>query len=86
MDAILKFFKPHLLPNRKTNWAKTWWEASQWHKDLELLKLFCSDIKDGRKGAILKYFKQYLRPNPKSDWAETWWEALECYRDSELLK
>ena len=36
MAAILKFFKRHLLPNRKLDWAKTWWEASQWHRDSEL--------------------------------------------------
>ena len=29
--AILKFFKRHLLPNHKWDWAETWWEASQWH-------------------------------------------------------
>ena len=38
--AILKFFKRHFLPNRKSDWAKTWWEALQWHKDSELLKSF----------------------------------------------
>ena len=28
MEAILKFFKQHLLPNCKLDWAETWWEAS----------------------------------------------------------
>ena len=31
-----------------SDWAKTWWEASECHRDYELLKLFCSDIQDGR--------------------------------------
>ena len=44
MAAILKFFKRHLLPNRKTDWAETWWEASQWHRFSEFLKSFCHDI------------------------------------------
>ena len=79
MAALLKFFERHLLQNRKSDWAKTWWEASQWHRDSELLKSFRSDSQDSRQGAILKFFKWYLRPNHKSDWAETWWEALEHY-------
>ena len=34
--AILKIFKPCLLPNRKSDWAQTWWEALGWQGDLEL--------------------------------------------------
>ena len=87
--AIMKFIKQHLLLNPKSHWAETWWEASQWHRDSELLKLFHSDIQDGRLGchivAIMKFIKQHLL-NPKSHWAETWWEASQWHRDSELLK
>ena len=42
--TILKFYKQHLLPNRKSDWAETRWEASEWHKDLELRKSFRSNI------------------------------------------
>ena len=44
MAPILKFLKRHLLPNRKSDWAKTLWEASERHRDSELLKLFRSDL------------------------------------------
>ena len=44
MAAILKFFKRHLLLNRKLDWAKTLWEASERHSDSELLKLFRSNL------------------------------------------
>ena len=47
MAAILKFFERHLLPNHKSDWAETWWEASERHKDSEFLKSFRSDIQDG---------------------------------------
>ena len=47
MLSILKIFKWHLLPNRKSDWAETWWEASEQHRDSEWLKSFCSDIQDG---------------------------------------
>ena len=50
MTAILKFFKRDLRPNRKSDWAKTWWEASKWHRDSELLK----SIQDGRHGGRLE--------------------------------
>ena len=40
MAAILKVFKPHLLPNGKSDLAKTWWEALERHGDSELLKSF----------------------------------------------
>ena len=84
--AILKFFKRHLLANGRSDWAKTLWEASERHRDSELLTLFRSDLRDGRHAAILKFFKWYLLPSHKLGWAETWWEALERHRDSELLK
>ena len=29
--------------------TETWWEASEWYGDSELLKSFCSDIQDGRQ-------------------------------------
>ena len=50
MAAILKFFKRHLLQNRKSDCAETWWEALVRCRDSELLKLFSSDIQDGHHG------------------------------------
>ena len=64
IKAILKFFKRHLLPKRKSDWAKTWWEASQWHKDSELLKSFRSDIQDGRHGGHLEILQTTFPPKP----------------------
>ena len=56
------------------------------HGDLELLKLFRSDIQDCHQLAdILKFFKWHLLSNSKLDWAQTWWEYLSD-RYSELLK
>ena len=54
MVAILKYFKRYILSNRKSDWAKTWWEASQWHRDSKLLKPFRSGIQDGRHGGHLE--------------------------------
>ena len=45
--AILTIFKPHLLPNPKSDWAQTWWEVLGPHGGLELLKLFRSYVQDG---------------------------------------
>ena len=81
MAAMLKFFRRHL-PNFKLDWAETWWEVLERHRDSELLKSFRSDIQDGCHGGHL----ESLLPNHMLDWAETWWEALEWHRDSELLK
>ena len=53
----------HLLPNSRLDWAETWCEASEIHRDSESLKLFCSDIQDGPPAAILKIFKPHLLPN-----------------------
>ena len=86
--AILKFSKGHFIPNRRSDWAKTWWEASERHRDSELLKLlfffffFFFDIQE----FLLKFFKRHLLPNRNLDRAETWWEASERHRDSDLLK
>ena len=79
---ILKFFKLHLLPNHKSDWAKNWWKASERHRESGLLKLFPIS----KMAAILNFFKRHLLPNRKLDWAETWWEASERHRDLELLK
>ena len=46
--TILKISKPHLLPNGKSDWAETWWEALRRHGDSKLLKPFCYYIHDGR--------------------------------------
>ena len=72
MVAILKFFKWRLLPNRKSDWAKTWLDALELYRDLDLLKWF---IPISNMAAILKFFKQHLLPNPKLlDWAKAWWK------------
>ena len=54
MSATLKIFKQPLLPNCKLDWAETWLEASEQHRDSELLKLFHSDIQDGLHGGHLE--------------------------------
>ena len=51
--AILKFLNLHLLPNHKSDWAETWWEASEHYKDSELLKSFRVDNQDGSHGGHL---------------------------------
>ena len=84
MAAILKFFKRHLLPNCELDWAKTRWEASQWHRDSELLESFCSDIQDGCHGGHLEILQTTSIPKPY--WAETWWETSQWHRDSKLLE
>ena len=48
MAYILKVSNFYLLPNSKLDSAETWWKASRQHRDLELLKWFRSDIKDGQ--------------------------------------
>ena len=45
MAAILKFFKRHLLPNGKSDWAKTLWEVSGRHGDSQLLNSFRFDTR-----------------------------------------
>ena len=62
MEAILKFSNWHLLPNPKSNWAETWWEASQWHRDSKLLKSFHSDIQDGRQDSHLEILQTTSPP------------------------
>ena len=44
MEAIWKVFNCYLLQNCKRDGAETWWKASGYHGDLELLKWFSSDI------------------------------------------
>ena len=73
--AILKYIKWHFLPNQKSDLADTWWEASVWHEDSELVKSFCPVIKDGHHGGHLEIFKQYL-PRRKTEWAKTLEEGL----------
>ena len=80
MAVILKFFKWHLLQNGKSVWFKTWWEASQWHKDSELLKSFHS-LYSGHLEIL-----QMSSPPKRLDRAKTWWEASQWHRDSEFLK
>ena len=59
MVAILKFFKQYLLQNQKSDWVETLWEASERHRDLELLRLFCSDIHGGHLD-ILQIYVPYI--------------------------
>ena len=60
--AILKFFKRHLIPNNKSDWAETWWEALESYRDSELLKSFCSRIQDGRHGGHLEILQTTSPP------------------------
>ena len=64
MAAILKFFKQHLLPNRKLDWPETWWEALAWHRDSELLKSFLLSIQNGRLGGYLENLETTSAPEP----------------------
>ena len=77
MEAIWKIFRLHL-PDRKSDWSETWWEASQQDRNLEFLKSFRSDIQDGQ-------LETFLLPNSKSDWAQTWLGALCWHGDLKLL-
>ena len=76
MAAILKkkTSKPHLLPNGKSDWAESWWEALGRYGDSALLKSFRPDIHDGRHGSYLDFFKRHF-PNSKWSYVETSWEA-----------
>ena len=62
-SAILKVFNFYLLPNSKSDGVYTWWKASGWHGDLELLKCFHSDIRDCHHGNHLEIFKSHLLLN-----------------------
>ena len=64
MAAILEFFKRHLLPNRKLDWAETWWEAQERHRDSELLNSFRLAIQDGHLGGHLENFETTSAPEP----------------------
>ena len=55
-----KIFKPYLLPNRKSDWAETWWEASGQDGDSELLKL--SVLKSKMADTVI-IFKPHLPQN-----------------------
>ena len=66
--AILKFFKRHLLPNPKSDYAETWFEASQWQGDSKLLKPFRSDIQDGHQGGHLEILQTTSPPKPWLSW------------------
>ena len=75
--SILKIFRRHLLPNHKSDWAETWWEASEQHRDSEWLKSFRSDIQDGRCSGHLETTsapKWYVRLswNLVGGFGETW--------------
>ena len=75
MAAILKFFKRHLLQNRKSDWAKTLFEASERHRDSVLLKLFRSNLKDGLSSNSSNDISQGVswieRKLDGKDWSDT---------------
>ena len=58
---ILKYFKQHL-QNHTLDFPKTYWEAHVQHADLELIKLFLSNIKYGHNVSHLEILKT---PPPK---------------------
>ena len=62
MTAILKVFNCYLPPKCKWDGAETWWKAFGQHGDLELLKLFCSDIQDGHQGSHLENLQSTSAP------------------------
>ena len=64
MAGILKDFKQHLLLNQKLDWAETYWEALEQHKESELLKSFCSASQDGRLGGHLENLETTSAPEP----------------------
>ena len=54
MMAAMKVFNCYLLPNSKSDGAKTWRKASEQHDDLELLNWFRCDIQDGHHDSHLE--------------------------------
>ena len=74
MAAIFKFFKRHLLSNPKSDWAETWWEASQWHR---VSKLFCFEIHDmATRGGHLEILQTTLLLNPWKPYVRKSWNLL----------
>ena len=76
-------FKPHLLPNSKSYWAETRWEALGWHGDSELLNLFKACIFSGKK---------YKNTQTKCwDWSGSncltlWWYSWKIFFEKVNLK
>ena len=64
--AFLKFFKRYLLQNHKSHCTETLWEASERHRDSELLRLFRSNIQGGHL-EILQTTKTVSWIEPKLD-------------------
>ena len=62
MSAILKVFKNYYNPNCKLDWAETWWEASEHHRESELLQSFRFDIQGGPYGGNLKNLQTMSAP------------------------
>ena len=60
--TILKVFSCYLLLNHKSDGAETLWKALGQHGDLELLKWFCSVIKDGHYGSHLENLQMTSAP------------------------
>ena len=83
--AVLKFFKRHLLPNHKSDWAETWRKALEHYRDSELLNSSVPISKMAAMATILKFFKRRLLPNRRSDWAETM-ESIEATQRFRIAK
>ena len=76
--VILKFFKRHLLPNSNA-------DASERHRDWELLKSFCRYPRRPPRWRSWKS-SDLICSRMVSDWGELWWEALGRHGNSEMLK
>ena len=78
MAAILKFFKPHLVPYRKLEWAKTWCAILGWYGNSEFLKSFRSDVQDSRHGGHV----ESLETPSESELLKTIWsDSQDSHRD-----
>ena len=91
MAAILKVFSCYLLPNSKSEGAKTWWKASGQHGDLELLKLFHSGIQDGHHGSCLENLQitsvpEWLSLNDGRHWGDGNSELLKLFCSNVKIK
>ena len=55
----------------KLDWSETWWEASGWHGDLELLKSFSSNIQNGGHGGNLETLQTSDSELLKAIWSDS---------------
>ena len=52
----------NISPKPKSDWAETWWEASEQHRDSKFLKSFCSYIQDGHHRLFVLGFYSPVNP------------------------